>query len=203
MKKTKEKAEETKNKILSCALKLFSEKGFRAAKLSDVAKAAGVTRGAIYWHFKDKNHLFYEILEQNYGIIQDFLENILKKDLPVLEKIKLMFFEMKAHLKNDQEYRAIQKITHYNEEFPQEIKDIIMKYFEKTKKLLDKIEKLIQKGIENREINSEFSSRAVTYSFGILFAAVEHISIFHDELSFLEGDYSDDLMKILFKGLKN
>jgi len=40
------------------ALKLFSEKGIGATSLSEIATAAGVTRGAIYWHFKNKWDLF-------------------------------------------------------------------------------------------------------------------------------------------------
>ncbi|WP_217416704.1 TetR family transcriptional regulator [Marinobacterium ramblicola] len=40
------------------ALGLFAEKGIAATSLADIAQAAGVTRGAIYWHFKNKWDLF-------------------------------------------------------------------------------------------------------------------------------------------------
>ena len=54
---TKEEAEKTRQAILDAALDVFYAKGYSAATLNDVAKKAGVTRGAVYWHFKDKADL--------------------------------------------------------------------------------------------------------------------------------------------------
>ncbi|MEQ5307707.1 MULTISPECIES: multidrug efflux transporter transcriptional repressor AcrR [Providencia] len=61
--KTKQQAEETCQEILDAAIKTFSERGVSATSLADIAKAAGVTRGAIYWHFKNKVDLFYQACE--------------------------------------------------------------------------------------------------------------------------------------------
>lgn len=58
MRRTKQEAEETRLAIMAKALELFSEKGIGATSLSEIATAAGVTRGAIYWHFKNKWDLF-------------------------------------------------------------------------------------------------------------------------------------------------
>ena len=51
--RTKEDAEATRNKLLDAAAEVFFAKGVAGASLSEVAQAAGLTRGAIYWHFKD------------------------------------------------------------------------------------------------------------------------------------------------------
>lgn len=64
MRRTKEEAEATRLHILLKALELFSEKGISNTSLTEVAKAAGVTRGAIYWHFKNKWDLFDELWER-------------------------------------------------------------------------------------------------------------------------------------------
>ncbi|MEX9568232.1 multidrug efflux transporter transcriptional repressor AcrR [Providencia vermicola] len=61
--KTKQQAEETRQEILDAAIKTFSERGVSATSLADIAKAAGVTRGAIYWHFKNKVDLFHQACE--------------------------------------------------------------------------------------------------------------------------------------------
>jgi TetR/AcrR family acrAB operon transcriptional repressor len=55
---TKEEALETRNRILDAAENVFYEKGVAHTSLDDIAKAASVTRGAIYWHFKNKSDLF-------------------------------------------------------------------------------------------------------------------------------------------------
>jgi TetR/AcrR family acrAB operon transcriptional repressor len=55
---TKEEALETRNRILDAAENVFHENGVARTSLADVAQAANVTRGAIYWHFKNKGDLF-------------------------------------------------------------------------------------------------------------------------------------------------
>lgn len=58
VRRTKDEALETRHRILDVAERVFSERGVTRTSLEDIAKAAGVTRGAIYWHFTDKADLF-------------------------------------------------------------------------------------------------------------------------------------------------
>jgi TetR/AcrR family acrAB operon transcriptional repressor len=60
--RTKDEAVETRNEILDAAERVFSERGVSRTSLADIAVAASVTRGAIYWHFKDKADLFCEMV---------------------------------------------------------------------------------------------------------------------------------------------
>ncbi|AFJ47930.1 multidrug efflux transporter transcriptional repressor AcrR [Shimwellia blattae] len=69
--KTKQQALETRKHIIDVAIKLFSQQGVSATSLTDIAIAAGVTRGAIYWHFKNKADLFNEIWESSEATISD------------------------------------------------------------------------------------------------------------------------------------
>jgi TetR/AcrR family acrAB operon transcriptional repressor len=62
VRRTKEEALETRNALLDAAERVFSERGVSRTSLSDVAAAAGVTRGAVYWHFKDKVDLLDAML---------------------------------------------------------------------------------------------------------------------------------------------
>jgi len=60
--RTRKEALETRGRILDAAERVFSRRGVSRTSLDDVARAAGVTRGAIYWHFKDKADLFGAML---------------------------------------------------------------------------------------------------------------------------------------------
>lgn len=62
--RTKEDAEVTRNRLLDAAEQVFHLKGVAGASLLDVAKAASLTRGAIYWHFKDKADLFDALMQR-------------------------------------------------------------------------------------------------------------------------------------------
>lgn len=55
---TKEEAQETRNRILDAAEDVFHRQGVARTSLAEIAAAANVTRGAIYWHFKNKDDLF-------------------------------------------------------------------------------------------------------------------------------------------------
>jgi len=64
VRRTKEEAQETRHKLLDAAEHLFQEQGVSRTSLQDIAKRAGATRGAIYWHFKDKADLFNAMMER-------------------------------------------------------------------------------------------------------------------------------------------
>lgn len=62
--RTKEEAAATRDRILDAAEQLFAEHGVSRTTLQHIATAAGVTRGAIYWHFDDKVALFNAMIER-------------------------------------------------------------------------------------------------------------------------------------------
>jgi TetR/AcrR family transcriptional regulator, acrAB operon repressor len=62
--KTKAEAALTRDRIVTCARQVFSRDGVTNTSLETVAKEAGVTRGAVYWHFRDKADLFMAVRQQ-------------------------------------------------------------------------------------------------------------------------------------------
>jgi len=78
-----ERASERRDAILAAALDEFSERGFAAARLDDVAKRADVAKGTIYLHFRDKEHLFQEIVRAMLAPLVGSLEALGHSDLPM------------------------------------------------------------------------------------------------------------------------
>ena len=64
--------EKTRKRIIRAALRLFVRKGYHGTSISDISKSAKLTKGAIYFHFKNKDALLKKILEE-------YEENFLKK----------------------------------------------------------------------------------------------------------------------------
>jgi AcrR family transcriptional regulator len=62
--RTKAEAEATRETILDAAERVFLERGVARTSLEEIARTANVTRGAIYWHFKNKVDLFGAMIER-------------------------------------------------------------------------------------------------------------------------------------------
>jgi AcrR family transcriptional regulator len=62
-----DRSETTRTALLSAARRLFTEGGFAATSTEEIVRAAGVTRGALYHHFRDKEELFQAVFEQIEG----------------------------------------------------------------------------------------------------------------------------------------
>jgi TetR/AcrR family acrAB operon transcriptional repressor len=73
---TKEEALATRDRLLDAAELVFSEKGVSRTSLSDIAEAAGASRGAIYWHFKNKADLFNAMMDRTTLPMEDSLLQI-------------------------------------------------------------------------------------------------------------------------------
>ncbi|REK69541.1 TetR/AcrR family transcriptional regulator [Paenibacillus paeoniae] len=64
MNKKKAQSEETKARIIEAANNVFSQRGYHAASIEDIANATGVSKANIYYHFKSKEGLFLTLLDQ-------------------------------------------------------------------------------------------------------------------------------------------
>src|SRR5579864_1697239 len=53
--------------LINAAMDLFASYGYRGTSLSRIARAAGVTKGALYWHFSDKEEFFLAVVDKVLG----------------------------------------------------------------------------------------------------------------------------------------
>jgi AcrR family transcriptional regulator len=77
--------------LLEAALRVFAQKGYRNARLDDVAEAAGVTKGAIYHYFDTKEALLLRVIEHRQALAFGRAEEALRHaDLPASVRIRLL-----------------------------------------------------------------------------------------------------------------
>ena len=79
VRRTKAEAEQTRHKLLDAAEQLFLQRGVSRTSLNDIAQAAGTTRGAIYWHFKDKADLFNAMMQRVTLPMEEALQHLLRR----------------------------------------------------------------------------------------------------------------------------
>ncbi len=122
MRRTKAEAAETRAAILDAAEKMFFEKGVGSSTLDDIAAAAGVTRGAVYWHFSSKTDIFLEL----YNVFRLPLLNMLElRDpsccgvdaLSMIEDAACEWMQVMATDQQRQRMLTILLRTNFTEEF--------------------------------------------------------------------------------------
>jgi TetR/AcrR family acrAB operon transcriptional repressor len=91
--KTKEEAAVTRESILMAALDLFTEKGYSSTTLVDIAKRIGMTRGAVYWHFENKQALLTALI----GHICERKENRVYSEIPEIHSVNDLRYAYVTH----------------------------------------------------------------------------------------------------------
>jgi len=89
----------TKEKILGVAEQLFAEKGFNGTSIDKIAKTAGVNKGLIYYHFKDKKDIVVSIFK---GIINEINQSV-RLSVPE-EDSELDDLQLQRKIKDEIEY---------------------------------------------------------------------------------------------------
>jgi len=91
VRKTKEEAAATREMLLDAAEDMFIEHGVARTSLEQIARHAGMTRGAVYWHFRNKADLFNAMLERVRLPFQGLVEELDDPELArkPLEAIRL------------------------------------------------------------------------------------------------------------------
>lgn len=67
-------SQETANRILNQAMRIFLEKGYHGTSIDEITQAAGLTKGALYWHFKSKEDLLKKLIRK---YEKSFLDNLI------------------------------------------------------------------------------------------------------------------------------
>lgn len=111
MRRTKAEAAETRENIIAAAEKLFYEKGIPETTLEDIAREAGVTRGAIYWHFANKSDVLM-VLQDSMPLPEEdlFLRELRSNPsdpLAIVERTCMDWFGLMAHDERRQRIFAI------------------------------------------------------------------------------------------------
>jgi TetR/AcrR family acrAB operon transcriptional repressor len=104
--RTKAEADETRTKLLDAAEEVFFEKGVSRTSLGDVAQRAGATRGAVYWHFKDKVDVFSSMLTRICMPFDEICDDVYG-DLPPLERIRKSIRNVFESMGQDERRRKV------------------------------------------------------------------------------------------------
>lgn len=105
------RAEDRPREICAAALEVFAEKGFAAAKLDDIARRAGVSKGTLYLYFKDKEELFRAVVRDTVAPNIEAVRDAVIAANPPFAQIVPMFLARFAELANRLPVGAVAKMV--------------------------------------------------------------------------------------------
>ena len=121
MRRTKAEAAITRESVLKAALAVFSRKGYSAATMEDIAREAGVTRGAIYWHYGSKAELFIA-LELKYSALSgDIVQKAAAEGGGPAFILRRIFVSMLSAIESDAELRSVMELSLFKTEHTYEL----------------------------------------------------------------------------------
>lgn len=133
--------QENKKKILKHSIKVFTEKGIYRATLADVAAAAGISKGTLFYYYRSKNELLYDILDISIQEITELVgrvvqesEGEINKDIFMLALNELLKYDFLMKIN----YYLVQEALLENETFSAKFKLKYQNWREDIKAVLEK-----------------------------------------------------------------
>lgn len=203
MRRTKEQAQETRHAILKTACELFTEGDFSQITLNQIAERAGLTKGAIYWHFKNKNDILLRIIKELCRIDErEFFEALVMPDSA--EDLSTLYKKVLVRPDSDIRYRIGHKLLREDYKWPEEVRaqanDIIGKSLVHEREM---VEGFITRAQNSGRIRSDVPPEKVAVMITTLFNGLRTMQIaerlpeeFHGCLNFVFDSFTKELAPV-------
>lgn len=201
--RTKENAEITRHQLLDAAETVFNEKGVARTSLAEIATAAGVTRGAIYWHFRNKADLFHAMLERVKLPIDEMVDKLDAEQLDdPLAFLRSAAISVLIRVATDVQTRRVFDIVNHKCELVDEMAVARERHMESWAGCLDRIEQRIRAAMEQGLLPAGINPRSAAIGMHALIDGLISNWILHPE-SFSLGDEAASLIEIYLVGLRS
>lgn len=152
VRRTKADAQATRTSILDAAEQVFERQGVSRSSLQDIASAAGVTRGAVYWHFQDKADVFNAMMERAKLPLEEAAQQLEAcTALRPLERLRQMLGIKLQRLATDPQMQRVFTIATLKMEYVDELQAVQERYREAVSEHLATIARALQgAGIDPR-----------------------------------------------------
>ncbi|GAB2488839.1 TetR family transcriptional regulator [Comamonas humi] len=171
--RTKAEADETRSRLLDAAEQVFYEKGVARASLNEIAQQAGATRGAVYWHFKDKVDVFLSMLDR---ICMPFDEVCAEhcSSLSPLEGIRGSIHSVFESMDGDQRRLRIFDTALFKMEYVGELESVRARHIESARSSQEKFAGAIAQAAQDQGLELSMSPVDAALGLHSLFVGLVH-----------------------------
>lgn len=177
VRKTKDEAQLTRQHIIDAAREVFLTRGVNRATLQDIAKQAGVTRGAVYWHFSNKTDLFHAMREQVFLPLIDRMEDTLlvEQMSDPLGSIEHFLCGTIQVLEENACTRQIYEIMMVKCEYVDEFADVLEQILTNCSGIIIKLELAYKRAKELGQLHPAYDPAQLAVDTHLFFAGLLHM----------------------------
>jgi TetR/AcrR family acrAB operon transcriptional repressor len=182
VRKTKEDAEITRQRIINAAREVFLTKGVSKTSLEQVASHAGVTRGAVYWHFKNKTELFHAMREQIFLPLIDRMDDLLLSEngLPEnnndpLSRVEASMQHTIERLTNHVETRQTFIVMMSKCEYVDEFATVLQEILNNCSDIQSKYERIYTQAQQQKSVTSALTPAELAVDTHLFFGGLLHM----------------------------
>ena len=151
--RTKEDARATRESLIDAAELLFQEQGVSSTSLSDIARQAGTTRGAIYWHFTDKADLFNAMMDRvTLPLEQAFLDHESDPEGSPLDHMRRVMRDALKQISNDERTRRVFEVATQKVEYVDELQAVRARHLKIRNDFLAHMERLLRLAADQQRL---------------------------------------------------
>ncbi|WP_111498464.1 TetR family transcriptional regulator [Marinobacter bohaiensis] len=151
--RTKEDAQKTREMLLDAAEHVFYEKGVSRTSLNDIAQAAGVTRGAIYWHFKNKHDVFEAMMERQEMPLEMLRAVVEDPDQPdPLGRFRDFMLHLTREIARDPQRRRVFEIMFHKCELTEENEPLVTRHRNNIKDATERMRGVLRNAIRLEQL---------------------------------------------------
>jgi len=205
--RTKEEALETRNKLLDSAEFLFQSQGVSRTSLQDIARYAGATRGAVYWHFTDKADLFNAMMERvtlpleaAFSDDADLGPSSPSLDIDTLLKIRRATVEALRRIVNDAQTRRVFEVATQKVEYVDELRTVRLRHLAIRQGFVSRFEQSIESAAQRDGLLLPMPAAMAARGFHALIDGLIQNWLL-DQTAFDLLDIGQRAMNIYLKGL--
>lgn len=161
--RTKEDAAITREQLLDAAERVFRQRGVARSSLAEVAAAAGVTRGAVYWHFRDKADLCVAMCERGMLPLETMLSDAgAAAHADPLGTLRELAVAALTRLACDPRSQAVFEVTLHESERSAEMTSIMARKQRARRHCLVHVERVLQQAVEARQLPKDTDTLLAT-----------------------------------------
>lgn len=179
VRKTKEDAELTRRRIIDAARGVFLARGVSRSTLEHIATQAEVTRGAVYWHFKNKAEIFHAIRDQVFLPLIDRMDDTLTiaNDVDPLTQIENSLCDTIHELNENIEMRQIYEIMMIKCEYVDEFATVLQQILNNCSNITEKIQLAYERAKSQDLLAGSHTPLALALDTHLFFGGLLHMWI--------------------------